>query len=173
MAYLNAAAGRRRAAGTGKIEGSDLKDGDVTRTDLSGPAKRKALPVYPASIATTGNTDAYVIVPEDGTLDSVDFSALAALTANDSNYITFTITNLGQSGGGSTALLANSNANTTKATGGSGIAANAKRSLTLHGTAANLNVSAGDRLLIRAAATGTLNNAVTVPVFLLRFGGTT
>lgn len=173
MAYLNAAAGRRRAAGTGKIEGSDIKDGDVTRADLSGPAKRKAIPAFPASIATTGNTDAYVIVPEDGTLDSVDFSSLAALAASDSNYITFTITNLGQSGGGSTAMLAATNANTTKATGGSALAANTKRSLTLHGTAGNLAVSAGDRLLIRATVTGTLGAAVTVPVFLLRFGGTT
>lgn len=122
-----------------------------------------------ASIATTSNTDNYVVVPEAGILASVDFSSLAALAAHDSNYITWTITNLGQAGAGSTAMLAAADTNTTKATGGAALSANTKRSLVLHGTAANLVVAAGDRLLIRAAATGTLAGAVTVPVYMLRF----
>jgi len=146
MAYLDAAEGARR----------DGSADAFSRTLLTGAAKRKPIHVVSASIATTNNTDNYVIVPETGTLDSVDFSSLAALAAHDSNYITWTITNLGQGGAGSTALSANT-----------------KRSLTLHGTAANLAVVAGDRLLIRAAATGTLAGAVTVPVYLLRFTGTT
>lgn len=74
---------------------------------------------------------------------------------------------------GSTALLAATDANTTKATGGTALSANTKRSLTLHGTAANLDVVAGDRLRIRAAASGTLANTVTFPTYLLRFSGTT
>lgn len=122
-----------------------------------------------ASIATTGNTDNYAIVPEAGVLASIDFSSLAALAAHDSNYITWTVTNLGQGGAGSTAMLAATDANTTKATGGTALSANTKRSLTLNSTSANLVVAAGDRLLIRAAATGTLAGAVTVPVYLLRF----
>ena len=59
--------------------------------------------------------------------------------------------------------------NTTKATGGTALTANAARTLTLNGTAANLVVAAGDRLRIRAAATGTLANTVTFPVYRVNF----
>lgn len=173
MAYLDPVAGARREAGSGVIGATDIEDASVSRADLTAAAARKYIQVVSASIATTSNTDNYVIVPETGTLDSVDFSSLAALAAHDSNYITWTITNLGQAGSGNTAMLAATDANTTKATGGTALSANTKRSLTLHGTAANLAVTAGDRLLIRAAATGTLAGAVTVPVYLLRFAGTT
>lgn len=113
------------------------------------------------TVATTGNTDGYIIVPKSGTVAAALFSGTAALTASDTNYITFSITNLGQSGNGSTAILAATDPNTTKATGGSAIAANTKRTLTLNSTTANLAVVEGDRLLVRAAATGTLGNTVT------------
>lgn len=115
-------------------------------------------------IATTSNTDEYVIASKSGILVGVDFSSLAALAANDTNYITFSITNLGQAGAGSTAMLAATDVNTTKATGGSALVANSKRQLTLHGTAGNLAIVEGDRLRIRFAATGTLAGAVTRPV---------
>lgn len=147
--------------------------GSITRTELSAAAARKAAQVTSASIATTSTTDAYMIVPETGTIDSIDFSSLAALAAHDSNYVTFSVTNLGQAGSGSTAILAATDANTTKATGGTALSANTKRSLALTATAADLAVTAGDRLLIRATATGTLAGAVTVPTYLVRFAGTT
>jgi hypothetical protein len=148
--------------------------GSITRTELSTPAAQQSLLAGGATtIATTGNTDIHVIAPQTGTLASVDFSGVDALAANDTNYITFSITNLGQAGAGSTAMLAATDANTTKATGGSAISANTKRALTMHGTATNLNVTAGDRLRVRAAATGTLANTVTFASYLLRFGGTT
>ena len=121
------------------------------------------------TIATTSNTDFYVIVPETGTVSGVDFSGIDALAANDTNYITFSVTNLGQAGAGSTAILAASNANTTKSTGGTALAANTKRQLTLSSTAGANAVTAGDRLRIRAAATGTLANTVTGSVFLVRY----
>jgi hypothetical protein len=125
------------------------------------------------TIATTGNTDDYVIVPESGTLASIDFSGVDALAAHDTNYVTFSVTNLGQAGAGSTAMLAATDANTTKATGGTALVANGKRSLTLHGTAANLVVVAGDRLRVRYAASGTLANTVTFSVSMLRFAAST
>ena len=123
------------------------------------------------TIATTGNTDFYTMAPKAGKLTRVDLSALAGLATNDTNYLTFTITNLGQAGAGTAAMLASSPAgtNTTKATGGAAIAANTKRQLTLTAVAADLVVAAGDRLLIRAAATGTLANTVTAPVFKLSY----
>lgn len=121
-----------------------------------------------ATIATTGNTDGYIIAPMGGVLDSVDFSGVDALAANDTNYITFSITNLGTDGTGTNALLAATDANTTKATGGTAISANTRRQLTLHGSN-NLNVKIGDRLRIRAAVTNTLANTVTFPTYMLRF----
>ena len=116
------------------------------------------------SIATTGNTDEYLIAAATGTLKSALFSSLAALAAHDTNFVTFSITNLGQAGAGSTAMLAATAANTTKITGGTALSENTKRTLTLNGTAANLAVVEGDRLLIRFAADGTLAGAVTRPV---------
>ena len=47
--------------------------------------------------------------------------------------------------------------------------ANTKRQLTLSSTAGANAVTAGDRLRIRAAATGTLANTVTGSVFLVRY----
>ena len=145
----------------------------VTRTKMSAAAARDVQQVNPATIATTGNTDSYIVVGETGTLVSVDFSGVDVLAANDTNYITFSITNLGQAGAGTTVMLAATDANTTKATGGTALAANTKRSLTVTATGGDLVVTAGDRLLIRAAATGTLANTVTFPVYSARFTGTT
>jgi hypothetical protein len=125
--------------------------------------------VQGATIATTSNSDAYVIADAAGVLTGARFSGTDALAANDTNYITFTITNLGTSGSGTATMLAATDANTTKATGGTALTANASRSLTLNGTATNLVVAAGDRLRIRAAATGTLANTVTFPVYNLIF----
>jgi hypothetical protein len=122
-----------------------------------------------ATVATTSNSDLFIIAPQAGTLTSALFSGVDALTASDTNYITFTITNLGQAGAGSAAMLAATDPNTTKTTGGTALVANSKRTLTLNGTAANLVVAAGDRLRCRAAATGTLANTVTFPVWQLTF----
>ena len=121
------------------------------------------------TIATTGNTDFYVIAPIGGFLESVDFSGVDALATSDSAYVTFTITNLGQLGTGTAVMLATGNTNTTKATGGSALSANAKRSLLVNSAINTAQVTAGDRLLVRAAATGTLANTVTSSMFILRF----
>lgn len=122
-----------------------------------------------ATIATTGNSDVYVIADVTGVLTSARFSGTDALAASDTNYITFSITNLGTTGSGSAAMLAATDANTTKTTGGTALTANALRTLTLNGTAANLAVATGDRLRIRAAVTGTLANTVTFPVYNLSY----
>lgn len=121
------------------------------------------------TIATTSNTDDYIICPFAGTLTGGDFSGVDALAASNTNFITFSITNLGQAGSGSTAMLAATAANTTQVTGGTAIAANTKWTLTVHGTGANLIVAKGDRLRIRAAATGTLANTVTFSKVRLYF----
>jgi hypothetical protein len=113
------------------------------------------------TIATTGNTDSYMVAPYAGTVSGIDCSGVDALAASDTNYITFSVTNLGQAGAGSNPVLAATAANTTQATGGTALSANTKRSLTLNGTGSNLIVAAGDRLRFRNAATGTLVGTVT------------
>ena len=150
-----------------------IASGVVTRAKQSTASGSKTDAALPGTIATTGNTDAYLIVPETGALSRVDFSGVDALAAHDTNYITFSITNLGQAGAGAVVMLAATDANTTKATGGTALSANTKRTLTLTGTGADLDVTQGDRLRIRAAASGTLANTVTFPVYCARFSGTT
>ncbi len=150
----------------GTVTGSTL---DSTSKVASNIASGLSMGQQGATIATTGNSDVYMIAPAAGVLSSAVFSGVDALAANDTNYITFSITNLGQAGAGSAAMLAATDANTTKATGGTAIAANTVRTLSLNGTAANLVVAAGDRIRIRAAATGTLANTVTFPVYRMSF----
>lgn len=142
---------------------------DSTTKSLSNIPSGLSASQQGATIATTGNGDVYVIAPAAGTLTSALFSGVDALAANDTNYVTFSITNLGQAGSGTAAMLAATDANTTKATGGTALAANTLRTLSLNGTAANLVVAAGDRIRIRAAASGTLANTVTFPVYRLNF----
>lgn len=109
------------------------------------------------------------MVPRAGVLTGVRLTAEDALTANDTNYITFTLTNNAQDGSGSTAMLAATDANTTKATGGVAITAETGRSLTLNGTAANLRVAAGDLLTFTGTVAGTLANEVHQPAVRLTF----
>ena len=144
---------------------------DSTSKVLSNIASGLSMGQQGATIATTtgGTNDVFMIAPAAGVLSSALFSGVDVLAANDTNYITFGITNLGQAGAGTAAMLAATDANTTKATGGTALAANTVRSLTLNGTAANLVVAAGDRIRIRATVSGTLANTVTFPVYRMTF----
>ncbi len=143
--------------------------GSVGVAEVASSVKTQCVQRVGGTIATTGNSDEYVTAPVAGTLSVASVSPLVALTSDDTNYITWTITNLGQAGAGSAAMLAATAPNTTKATGGTGLSINTKRALTVTGTAADLVVAVGDLLLIRAAATGTLANTVTRPVYQLCF----
>jgi len=117
------------------------------------------------AIATTSTTDEYLIAAKTGKIVAAVFTPLVALAAHDSNYITFSITNLGAAGAGSAAILGAVDGNTTKATGGTALAISTKRTLTLSTTTADLAVTEGDCLRLRATATGTLANTVTRPVW--------
>lgn len=121
--------------------------------------------VASATIATTGNTDAYFLAPRTLTILQIDFSGTDGLATSDTNYITWTITNLGEDGTGTAVILSTEN---TKVTGGSLIAANTKRNLTLSSVISDLNLIQGSRVRIRAAVTGTLANTVTFPVYLIQ-----
>jgi hypothetical protein len=117
------------------------------------------------AIATTSTTDEYLVAAKTGKVVAATFTPLVALAAHDTNYVTFSITNLGQAGAGTAAMLAATAANTTKVTGGTALAISTKRTLTLTSTTADLAVTEGDCLLLRAAASGTLANTVTRPVW--------
>ena len=117
-----------------------IADGNVTRTKMSTAAASKSLTSGGQTIATTGSAITNLIVPEAGTLTSVDFSGNDALAANDTNYLTWTIQNLGQDGSGTAQMLAATDANTTKATGGTALGAATRRQMTLTGVGADLSL---------------------------------
>jgi hypothetical protein len=148
----------------------------IKNIQLNNETKRKSVTVTPATVGTSaGNTDIYTIAPLTGMLESVYFSCVDALSVHANNHVTFSITNLGQLGAGSTAMLhATKNTTDSDIAGYSAIAANTVKSLYLStvltkGQFANRNVVAGDRLLVRIVAAGTLANSLTYPVFCLRF----
>lgn len=116
------------------------------------------------SIATTGDTDEYLIADKTGKVVGAVFSSLAALAVDDTNYLSCLITNLGQAGNGDAEILADSDANTTKETGGTAILANTKRTLTLSDTVADLAVTEGDCLRVRFSSAVELAGAVTRPI---------
>jgi len=145
----------------------------IPRASLSAAAGSKSSSAQIASIATTGASILYVIAPEAGTVSSIHFVGEDTLAANDTNYITFTVTNLGLAGSGTAVMLAATAANTTQATGGSAITALVRRVLTLTATGADLVVAQGDVLRLSATATGTLANAVAPASYIVRYSGTT
>ena len=171
-------------AGTSKItkNGSDVIGADgtvtianlsITRAKLSTEAAVKHDGRTLGTIATTGNTDVYMLAPSTGSVSAVYFNANDALAANDANYITFSLVNLGQTGAGSANILSAGDANTTKSTGGTALSATTTRTMVLTSTSADLNVTVGDLLRFRAAASGTLANQVTIPRILVKYGGST
>ena len=128
--------------------------------------------VYPiqfviGTVPTTGAISGYAIVGKSGTVHAGYMSGVDALAQHGSNDVTVSITNLGQAGAGTTAILGAVDGNTTKTTTGQAIVANGKLTLVLHGTAANLAVTEGDRLKFTITATGTLANTVTFTVATL------
>lgn len=144
------------AAGTSMY----INHGDSTSCRFV-PMAGKAVTGTEKTVATTGNTDFYLTVPETGVITGIDFVGIDALAAHGSNYVTFSATNLGQAGAGTAVLLAATDANTSKTTTGTAISANTRRQLTLTSTAADLAVTKGDRIRVRVAATGTLANTIT------------
>jgi hypothetical protein len=131
-------------------------------------AKKFITITVPTIPTAAGAVNGWGISP-GGRLVSAIFSAVDALAAHDTNYGSFALKNLGQAGSGTTDMLSTADVNTTKATGGSALAANTKRALTLHGTLGNRDTNEGDRLKFIATGAGTLANTVTEGRLLLTF----
>lgn len=120
------------------------------------------------SVVDTKISRGFVHIPRSGVLLSASAIAEDTLATSDTNYVTFAVVNL-LGGGGTTAMLAATDPNTTKATGGAAWTALTPRALTIHGTAANLRVNAGDIVQVKITTTGTLANTVEAPRVRLVF----
>lgn len=110
--------------------------------------------------AVSATTSWIVAIPDfAGTIDEVLLATKDAVTANDTNYWTFALTNKGQAGAGSTTIATRH----TKATGGLGMAAYTHYDVTVN--TANNAVVAEDVLLFtatKAASATALAEAVLV-----------
>jgi hypothetical protein len=57
--------------------------------------------VGPITVATTGNSDILFIAPRNVKVEAIKVVGTATLTADDTNFVTWTVTNLAQAGAGS------------------------------------------------------------------------
>lgn len=114
-----------------------------------------------ATGGSSGVSKAQLTVPRSGVITSIGFASESAVTQSSSTYLTFTGTNYLGAGAGSTAILSTTaHVNTTDSNAaainaGSNLLANTEYALTVHGTAANLNVVEGDVIEVVATATST------------------
>lgn len=133
--------------------------GRYTGAMLSEQANVKSVWKDFGTLSATG-AEKIAVPPHAGKLIGVQLYVDTTVAANDATYWTASMVNKGPTGAGATAMLAASDANTTKATGGSGLTNYVGRSLTLHGTLANLDVAAGDALLLTLTKTSTAADLV-------------
>src|SRR5438270_483141 len=133
----------------------------VTAADMAPGMATRLLHSSVPTVATTGTTELLIIVPVAGTIVAAAVAFKDALAAHATAILTFAIVNKGQAGAGTTALLAATDANTSKTSTGTAISAYTTRNLTLHGTAANLVVAAGDVLAVTFTSATTLANTLT------------
>jgi hypothetical protein len=98
-----------------------------------------------SNLATIGATTSPVIyitrVPKDCTLIGAYITVGTTVAQSGSDYWTINLKNVTNS---NTDLLAQADSNTTKTTTGTAITAGTARTLVLHGTVGNLNLTAGD-----------------------------
>lgn len=148
----------RTWAGDIKVQAADIDTGVIDGTKLTGNIRGTRMNAQVGTIATTGTGLVLVRATADGTIGAISVTAGNALSANDTNYLTFTGNNRG-TGAGNVALLTVTDANTTKATGGSAFVA--KTPHVLAANVANLAVIGGDVIEVAWAVTGTLANTLT------------
>jgi hypothetical protein len=98
------------------------------------------------AVSTAGNDDDTVLgqAPFDCTVTSVQYVPEAAITGAATNNRTVSLVNKGQAGSGTTTVA------TLTFDNGVNAAANDEKAITLSGTAANLDLSAGDTLQWRS-----------------------
>jgi hypothetical protein len=120
----------------------------------------KQIAMVIGSVSATGAFT--LLVPFAATLTAVNLVQAAAVSTSDTNYWTFGLVNKTQT---LTPVDASAAGNTTKATGGSALAAYTNRQLTLSGTAANLAITAYD--VLEFTFTKTSSPTTLTEVFLM------
>lgn len=148
----------RTWAGDIKVQAADIDTGVIDGTKLTGNLRVRRMNAQVGTIATTGTGLVLMRADTDGTIGAITLTSAVLLSANDTNYLTFTANNRG-TGAGNVALLTATDSNTTKATNGSGFVA--KTPHVLAANVANLAVIGGDVIEVAWAVTGTLANTLT------------
>lgn len=139
--------------------------GGLPGSVLSTAAKTKGRQVVAGTLSATG--EVVIQCPSHAaTISRIAIAVTTTLAANDTDYWTFSAVNKGAAGTGTTALLAASDANTTKATGGSGLTNYVARALSLSGTPANLVTAANDILAFTATKAASAANLVGLIVYV-------
>jgi flagellar biosynthesis GTPase FlhF len=102
------------------------------------------------AVATAASDDTVVgQAPFDCTVTKVEYVPETAVTGADTNSRTVSLVSKGQTGSGTTTVAS------LALTSGVNAAANDEKTVTLSGTAANLDLTAGDTLQWRSIAVGT------------------
>jgi len=130
----------------------------VTGASMSGTARSKTIQKTIATIPTAAGTAEFlVIVPFASTISSVRVVFKDALATDNTNFVTFRLINKSAADAD---VIAATDANTTKTTGGSALTAYTPRTMTL-ATAAGVDVAAQAILALRITGAGTLANTLT------------
>lgn len=116
---------------------------------LSGPRTENRRALIGALTAATTADRAVDVAPFVGTVASVTFTPDAAITGATATKRTITLENRGQDGTGTTVIA------TLDLITGVNPAKHDEYAFTLSGTAANLNVAAGDVIAVKEAVTST------------------
>ena len=116
--YHDCAPGGAGTLGAGSISTSNLAEGAATADKLSIVANSRPVIVPLGTVAATTSQVAFV-APTAGSLNAAKIVTKNAVAASDTDYWTFTLTDLGDDGTGTDKIVEK----TTKATGGSGLAA--------------------------------------------------
>lgn len=106
-------------------------------------------PVQPESTAGNSRNTNIFRVDSDGTVSSVTYATLTAITGANTNTRSVSLVNKGQAGAGSTVIA------TLQFNSGVNTVASDEAAITLSGTPANLLVVAGDILQWQSTAVGT------------------
>jgi hypothetical protein len=106
-------------------------------------------PVQPEATAGNSRNANLFRVDSDGTVASVTYSPVTAITGANTNTRSVSLVNKGQSGAGNTVIA------TIQYNSGVNAAASDENTVTLSGTPANLTVTAGDILQWQSTAVGT------------------
>lgn len=143
--------------------GLQVKDDGVTAAKLTDTANSRAV-IVPLGAVSATTSQVVFVAPTAGTLNAAKIVTKDAVTADDTNYWTFALTDLGAAGEGTDKIVEM----TTKATGGTGLAAYVALSLgTLNAT--HKVLAAGDVVLFtatKAASAIALANAAIMLEFL-------